>query len=330
MENIDDLVTKIRGALHDTKVYSIRPINPDRTSLINSAYLLETSKGAMVFRINTSIFGAWKTKKEVSILNALVNVIPVPKVLASSWESDVFKGGFIAMGVCPGVNAVTCKTNLQQSFFVHAANILGRLHQIEYGRPGFLHDFSTVGTDIRWQHLNYKEPLPNEHDLIMAQTSAWLEHLTTKGSRYAPALNQIHQRMGEFGGYYSRHENRFVHGDYSIKNMITNGEDITGLLDFEFSRSGDRSSDLYHFIYQATEEAIPTASIKLFTNTYSKLCGVPDHFDKKCQFLNYLKAFEKVIILKAKLERSPPESHEKIKKDLYSWLQQTLDEGVVR
>jgi len=104
------------------------------------------------------------------------------------------------------------------------------------------------GSNVTWQHL---------HDAAITRLLD-----TVRANRLSPALAGL---VDETEAYYQAHRAaleyqvgpRLVHGDLHLHNMITDGERLTGIVDWEWAHGGEPDADLAALIRWALYPAHP-------------------------------------------------------------------------
>ncbi len=278
----------------------------------NSVYLLDTNMGKLVFKGNTSMYGSWKTEKEVDILFNLDKVIPVPKVIFHESVSEHFPGGYLITTVCEGVNPKRTFKALNNLFFENAAEVIGKAHQKIYKQFGFLRNYSIVGEDLRYLGGD-KGPYANSFDQYISCIRSWENHLNERKSRYAPALRILLRRMEKCSFYFESQSPVFLHGDYSLKNIMHQTDTVTGVFDFEFAMAGDPSWDIHHFLIKSRQCGVLDDQLTSFKRSYDYQFGLPPNFYEKQNFMLYHDIFREIIYLKKSLEGREAEEQENIK-----------------
>jgi aminoglycoside phosphotransferase (APT) family kinase protein len=118
---------------------------------------------------------------------------------------------------------------------------------------------------------------------------------------------------------------RFLHGDYSLKNIVEDNDFITGVVDFEFAMAGDPSWDIHHFLTKAIDVHVPREFLDAFLVAYARNLQLPPHFFEKAEFMRYHLAFRRVIMLNSTLRSLNPDEQEQYRVGLKKWIEGLVD-----
>lgn len=293
--------------------------------LTNGVYSIVSENGGAILKVNNSVCGSWKTAKEISLLQMLSDENFTPQPTVYDAQGGLNNQGYILMTQLPGTCSLAEIEILGSDFYEDCAKHLAKLHNITFTKPGFLHNSETLGENLRWTHLNYSPDFSNDHQYVMSIVMAWCDHLAGKGSRYAPLMAEMIDRMNALEVCFKDETYCLIHDDFSLKNILSEEGSFTGIVDFEFARSGDPSFDLHHFCMKGLEKGIETTQAKHFLSAYDNVRDLPDSFWEKGEFVHYYWCFQKIITLKPTLDKQTPEEQEKTKSNLYDWIEEAIN-----
>ncbi len=184
----------------------------------NSNYLVETSKGEkVVCRIHKR--GNPRTEKRIT--EDLRGVVPVPTYL---WESE----GLSIMGYIEGDHFDPSEKLLRE-----AGRIIGRLNRISFSRSGEILPTGEIIGFEGWE--SYGKGL---RSLLRSELTA--RHLS---ENTIAALENILDQNATILEDFDSCRN-LVHGDFRPDNILTSGDRIVGVIDWEFSHSGCSFMDI--------------------------------------------------------------------------------------
>lgn len=246
------------------KYLDVKPLQDGGTSFINSVYLITTTEGEeLIIKIGNPIWKGFKTLNEVSALKYLKHnsVIPVPAVLA--YENDTERSSigaeYIIMPRMSGrplsleidnlyKNKLSYKKVLDQLAatiaelkthkFTHIGNFLTSDEGDLELRIGGIVDFA--GYQIEQPCKTYSEYAKHALSYYIQE----MEVLIGKGApeaqlyiHYIPILRDL---LDDPNFQYFDHENDsfvFSHQDFVMKNILVSDDEVTAILDWEWSGS---------------------------------------------------------------------------------------------
>lgn len=222
----------------DLKVNTIAPVDESYSSVVRILTLDSGEK--MVLKIP---FVQRKLFRELYALQHLQGDLPLPRVL-DSWVRDEDRPGALLLSLLPGrVLHGVVSARLASALGV----LLGRLHSHSLGRYGDVFD---TGEDppLGWWatvRRTFESWLP-----LCAQVLP-RDLLEKAQNRYAELYASLPEPDGPC----------WVHFDYRPGNVLVEGREITGLIDFESARGGSGGLDFVKIrnevwdVWPGTEEA---------------------------------------------------------------------------
>jgi aminoglycoside phosphotransferase (APT) family kinase protein len=246
----------------------------------NPTYLCTSLNQAWVYR-TVPPGSAWQVAKETYIQQTL-KAVPTPKVLAVLDTSYIMEyGGRASEGMA----------NLPNSFFASCGTTLRRLHDENLDIPSLCQD--------RYAKANWDAMFGYHYR--MAQCTRWLQRIPPQ-SPVVPWLKPLLARMSNdpaLLGAFRASRFCFTHGDFRTRNILTDGAQVTNVIDFEHSIYGDPDSDLHTFCQRILLEGHPVEALRTFLSTY----GASDTFHAKRRFYRYCQAFLHCLL-------RPPQRHD--------------------
>ncbi len=168
--------------------------------------------------------------------------VPVPTILLVERTSD--EAGELALCVerrlaGHGISEVDDPVE-RRRLTALAGEVTARLHTIEMTACGWVRPDGTAPAPS-WERVMHLGASPDELDALCAQASehdispVWVRAAADELDRHDELLAPITPRL--------------LHGDLSPNHVLTDGEQITGLLDFEQAFAGDPAFELVRWDY---------------------------------------------------------------------------------
>jgi aminoglycoside phosphotransferase (APT) family kinase protein len=161
--------------------------------------------------------------------------IPVPEIVALDTSHRFIPHDYMIMTKVSGRPVIDCWPALnaveRQRVAYEAGEYLARLHQVQFPQYGKMYDLPAVGFDT-WPEVvedfyrNYRN-LGIEKGALSPELVA---HMDAMMQNMAPALAAVTEKG-------------LIHGDYHFENILQDAGQVTGILDFEWSKVGDGSWD---------------------------------------------------------------------------------------
>jgi aminoglycoside phosphotransferase (APT) family kinase protein len=196
--------------------------------------------------------------------------LPIPGVHWYEADESILGGPFFVMDKLPG-NSFVPWSKQGRDFFkaaheegdipVQFVQYLAKLHLLDYHAAGFTQDFrEPVGKfgfideklkDLENMYYRYQI----SPDPVMVDALEWL-----KANKPAPQRYSL------------------IHNDYRTGNLLYNGNEITGILDWEAAEIGDPLADIAYVCAKSNRMDSPLLCYlldrEMFLETYSELTGL--------------------------------------------------------
>jgi aminoglycoside phosphotransferase (APT) family kinase protein len=258
-------------------------IAPTSSGVRNECYVVDE---AYVLRLNTLDPQFPKFRSESVAYRLLQGSgLPVPAVVALDESRQVVPYDYIVVTRLPGVDLARSWTELTpaqvERLTWEAGRCLARLHQLTFEGFGKLRDlgqwpFATWFDEFADYAGRYLRPAW-EHGLV---DDATLRRLERALDRTQGLLGQVRQGV-------------LVHCDYHYENVLQDGGQLTGLLDFEWALSGDPS---YDFVAAPSRERMIPGSEGTFVQGYGILRPLDDDHSRRVQVYRLFLALESAVM----------------------------------
>ena len=282
--------------------------------LANETYKVDRQDGPLVLKVYHPKRNAY-AEKESAVLIALRDHVPVPEVEA--WGDTLVRGRTaLLMEYVPYLNAWQMRRRLKDSFYVSAAEMLGRLH-----RAGHL---KTVRTSlVEWSRRRSVTVRIQPFEHYYGQAREWLRILDREGATMAAPLAVLLDRMHNHEKYFDKSEDSFLHGDYTPQNLLTNGSQVVAVIDHEKAAIGDANYDVQYFGQVIVDHLSSTTASNLFLKSYEQAFVLPVYFEERRNFYRYYRAFQRTFLYRNNmlLERPTEDSQEKLHRFLQSLIE---------
>ena len=279
--------------------------------LANETYKVDSQAGPRVLKVYHPKKQA-NAEKEATVLMALRDYVRVPEV--EVWGDAIVPGRTaLLMEYLPYLNASEIWQLLTQSFYVNAAEMLGRLHS-----AGQSLTLQTVLVEWSRRHLATERTGP--FDQYYCGTQKWLQVFEREGMTMTPLLVVLSQRMRHHEKYFAKAKCSFIHGDYTLTNLLTDGTHVVAVIDPEKAQIGDPSYDVHYFGQIIVDHGAPNSAANIFLKTYDQTVGLPPYFEERRNFYRYYRAFQRTFRYRNDmlLKRPADDSQEKLTRFLTS------------
>jgi len=153
-----------------------------------------------------------------------------------------------------------------KAFVVQSGAILAKIHSVQPTGFGGLNE-NGQGKFSTW--LNYIMEVEDEQGEILESA--------TKIGLSVEDVEKGFSVLKENQDFFENVTPHLLHGDFSTKHILVEGNTITGIIDFESCKSGDPMWDFAWWSYFFGED-IPVEWLK---EGYSQVCELDSKFDKK-------------------------------------------------
>lgn len=222
----------LAGALPNHRVHSLETLEGGAT---NSNILVRFEDCDELFVLRQYLRGTEVCRKEVHLLDALQNLIPVPRLVISDVTAYEVGVPYLIYRFLPGLTFRQIRANGSPRDMANAAHAIGRCLGVLQSR-----DVSLLGAcrlDRRFQFTEHllAHPVLREHigaaDLIL--------------------LQQVFAKWSQVF-YILANEPSLIHGDFNHRNILLNHEgdrwEVAGILDWELAGIGSSLWDAARFM----------------------------------------------------------------------------------
>jgi len=253
--------------------------------LSNTHYLVHADKDYILrcMRDNT------KYQIELQIIAMLDHYIPVPSIVDQEDQSEYH---LYLMDVIAGQPMVTIQLNKdRKSHLFHVAGrILSNIHSFTFDQAGFFDDSLNIATPLEISEDSIVEVFDSVmNDAVCRKLEILVTPIQSVVRELAFILDSIDNEVV------------LVHGDYNPPNIMVDGFDITGIMDWEFAFANSRYFDIGNFL--RLEEDLNANHVQRFVSTYEQYWG--HHLPENWKLI--IRLFDLLSLL-TMIERSPDDS----------------------
>jgi len=264
----------------------IKSINEFSQSFINPVFLIKTSASQeYILKINNPHWPN-KQRREIAAMDIAreKTSVPIPKVLASSFDKDIIPYDYMIQEKLPGRElreAIKSPDFTEQNFLTIIEQLgiyLGELHSIHFD---FFGDFVT-------------DCLNNGKVSSSSQSSFWNNRFDSWRScfrafcydnlnwvditSFPQYRKQLREKIEFFSEKIAYTDSAcFTHSDIQPSNILVQGDQITGLIDFEWSYAGSANFDytlvlagLYFSSFPSVEQSQLMSTLSPQSNNLQK------------------------------------------------------------
>ena len=218
MSKVETILQRLQG--HFAKYTRIT-----EESFASEVYLVETAAGQRILKCAHSEIKYWR---ELKTLEFLKDQILVPSVLESIGPEPGFNGAMLMNRLLGDplkfetVDSSTAKAS---------GRLLAKLHLIPTEGLGYFQKdgFEKVPFENWWSY---------RRDMILG---AWTRAIENRVD--AKILKRVHTIFSRYYDSFDESSDCYIHCDYRFGNILAENGKITGLIDFESSRTGDPAYD---------------------------------------------------------------------------------------
>jgi Ser/Thr protein kinase RdoA (MazF antagonist) len=252
----------------------------------NDTYKVDGQAGSRVLKIYHPK-RQMNAEKESAVLMALRDHVPVPGVEA--WGDTLVRGRMaLLMEYVPFLNARQMRRQLTDSFYISAGETLGKLHRAGHSR-------ASRTALIEWSRRHLGDARVQPFEQYYGQAREWLQILHRERVTMAAPLAILLDRMQNHGKYFGDSEDSFIHGDYTPKNLLTDGVQVVAVIDHEKTAFGDPNYDVQYFASVIADHISSMTEANLFLNSYEQAYMLPAYFEERRNFYRYYRAFQRTF-----------------------------------
>lgn len=226
-----DIVKKIvRKHLTDSEIASINPYSQGNINKMLEIKLKESNKSLLLRIFNEP----WKARKEVFVYNYIRSHtdIPVPEVYAYDDSKKLLPNAYALMSKIDGIALhKNYRKYGNKKIFEKAGEVLAKLHSIKFRRYGWIMDKGIKPSFGKW--LNFFN-----YDLKIKLARACNVREVHKLS--PGIINFIDDNISFLD---VRSKPCLVHKDYHCSHIITDRNNVTGIIDVEWALAGHNETD---------------------------------------------------------------------------------------
>lgn len=205
---------------------SLISVNFIKGGEMSQAFSYVSRKNQYVIRINAKSYSF--EKDQYAYKHFANKSIPIPKILKIGKFNEKY---FFAVSEAKGKNLENFSHDIQLKLLPQLISILNEIHKskIDVNRKYGRWDRKGIATFNSWKDyiLNCKDEIYSNWDKLYKETM--LEKAI---------VEQIYKKIKDLIRYLLE-ERWLVHGDYGFSNVVSDGEKITGVLDWGESLYGD-------------------------------------------------------------------------------------------
>jgi aminoglycoside phosphotransferase (APT) family kinase protein len=219
-------------ALPNHRVHSLETLEGGAT---NSNILVRFEVGDELFVLRQYLRGTEVCLKEVRLLQALQDLIPVPRLVKSDVTGNEVGIPYLIYRFLPGLTFRQVRANGSPRNMANAAHAIGRCLGVLQNRD--ISIFDACRLDRRFQFTEHQLAHPILRERIGAADLLLLQQLFAKWSQVSHSFANEHS---------------LVHGDFNHRNILLNHEgdrwEVAGILDWELARIGSSLWDAARFM----------------------------------------------------------------------------------
>lgn len=243
----NNVITKRLKAFLDTRLSEPFAIENLRKFSVGFSWITygfdlihESERQSLILRLapEVGILPRYLAEPEAALLKTIAPTgLPTPRVLFASDTPDAFGTPYLICTRCPGEPFL-----LSRKVIAERPELLRTLAHQFIERLAVLHR-------AEWQdgpYGRYAQQITRE-SAALTEVGYWWAAYEKARMRMEPSMQWIYQWL--LRNVPTAPRLSLVHGDYRIGNFLTEGDRITGILDFEMSHPGDPHDDIaYAFL----------------------------------------------------------------------------------
>ncbi|GAB5389728.1 MAG: hypothetical protein Alpg2KO_26960 [Alphaproteobacteria bacterium] len=177
------------------------------------------------------------TNERLALTRASDAGLPAPRPL--DWGQDKDGRDWLLVEQMPGTPLIDLWPDLprakQLDLAAQAGVMLARLHEVETGGHGLLNEQEATGGFASWQNF------------LADCLDRWSKPSLACGFLQPNQLERLQSIMPILTSAASQANGaqRMVHSDYHLENVLSDGETITAIIDFEWCYGGDPMQDFH-------------------------------------------------------------------------------------
>jgi aminoglycoside phosphotransferase (APT) family kinase protein len=214
---------------------------------INAVYFVKLQNGKeVVIRISPRERGWNSFSQEAWAFGKCRAVgVPTPQVLAVDTKPQDFPEAYMISRRLPGVTGNEAKKGLTEEQLLDVYRQLGHYYYLIHSikAPGF-GQLEQKGQEFVGRYSNQWEYI--EHEI---ESGWWVKHALCTGLITKSKLSELKSRFERNRNLFDLEQASLVHGDLStsLKNVILDGSEITGIVDMENVKVTDPVADFAYF-----------------------------------------------------------------------------------
>lgn len=220
----------LRKFLTDSNIASIKSYSQGHINTMYEVKLKESNKSLMLRLFNEP----WKAKKESFVYKCIRSQlnIPVPEVYAIDDSMTILPNAYALMSKLEGVAIdKNYKKYGNKKLFEKAGEVLAKLHSIKFRKYGWIIDNGIKPSFSKWSDFF-------KYDLKVKFTKAC----------NVKAVHKLSPGIMEFIDdnihlLNVRNKPCLLHKDYHCSHILTDKENITGIIDVEWALAGHNEND---------------------------------------------------------------------------------------
>lgn len=221
----------------------------------SEVYLVELKNLQIVLKFSNDSTKFWR---ELKTIDYLCEHFAVPTILSLKEPQEGMHGALLMQKI-PGrpMSANQMTPRLAQQ----CGTLLGKLHSIPMGKLGYFHKdgFEKIPFNNWWEYRK---------NLVLGPWTQAIESTVDQDF-----LSKAKKFLNSHYDSSPVSSNCFIHCDFRPGNVMADGNEVTGLIDFESARTGDPAYDFIKFYEEIGSKQDLWQS---FLNGYSKIKALPE------------------------------------------------------
>jgi fructosamine-3-kinase len=227
---------EIRELFQETTNMRTKEVNFVSDGLIHQTYDVETKQDSYILQLAEPKKEKALRRKVISFSKLEKSQVPVPEVITPIKTGEV-KGEEKKFYIAEKISGSNPEKGLESDLAKKIGGLLAKVHETQkFEKPCWLDPEGNM-----FQHSDFEEGSRNNWILKKVREDA--EVLRNNG--FGEKADEIENFFQEHGEKLPKDFQAVMcHGDYSPDNILIQGKEITGILDFDYTYSGHRQRDL--------------------------------------------------------------------------------------